>query len=232
MTISKSPLLKYQLTNSIATISLDDGKANVMSIQMLAEINRALDQAVADRAVVLLAGRPGMFSAGFDLPVLRAGGLEASLMMRAGFELALRLLAFPTPVVVACTGHAVAMGVFLLLASDYRVGVEGAFKISANEVAIGLTMPHFAIELCRQRLAPAHFNRALINAEIFTPQQAISAGFVDQVVPASDILNVAEIKATELSKLNMPAHAATKLRIREHVLPAIRSAIERDSLSH
>ena len=91
-------------------------------------------------------------------------------------------------------------------------------------------MPHFAIELCRQRLAPAHFNRALINAEIFTPQQAISAGFLDQVVPASEILSIAETKALELSKLNMPSHAATKLRIREHVLPAIRNVIERDAL--
>jgi enoyl-CoA hydratase len=222
-------LLKYQLVDSVAKINLDDGKANLMSLRMITELNEALDQAVTDKAVVLLAGRAGMFSAGFDLTLLRAGGSDAAAMIRGGFELALRLLAFPTPVVAACTGHALAMGVFLILAADYRIGADGAFKIGANEVAIGLTMPHFAIELCRQRLTPAQFNRALINAEIFTPQQAMSAGFLDQVVPASDILGFAERKALELSKLNMPAHAATKLRVREHMLPAIRNAIERDA---
>jgi enoyl-CoA hydratase len=222
-------LVNYQLANSVATIRMDDGKANVMSLRMLAELNRALDQAVADQAVVLLAGREGMFSAGFDLTILKAGGPDATAMIMSGFQLAARLLAFPTPVVIACTGHALAMGVFLVLSADYRIGADGPFKIGANEVAIGLTMPHFAIELCRQRLAPSQFNRALINAEIFAPHQAVSAGFIDQVTSAAELLSVAQGKAAELSKLNMPAHAATKLRVREPVLTAIRKAIALDA---
>ena len=123
---------------------MDDGKANVMSLQMQAEIHAALDRSAAERPVVVLTGRPGVFSGGFDLQVLRSGGTTATDMVVGGFELASRLLSFPTPVIVAATGHAVAMGIFLLLAGDYRIGAAGPFKLIANEVAIGLTMPYGA----------------------------------------------------------------------------------------
>src|SRR5579872_2344700 len=106
-------LVGYELDDGIATVTMDDGKVNAMSPRMLGDVNAALDQAEADRAVVALAGRPGVFSAGFDLSVIRAGGSRAVAMVRAGFELCERVLAFPRPVVVVCPGHAVAMGVFL-----------------------------------------------------------------------------------------------------------------------
>jgi len=143
--------------------------------------------------------------------------------------LAERLLSFPFPVVIACTGHALAMGAFLLLSGDYRIGAEGPFKIGTNEVAIGLTMPHFGIEMCRQRLAPAHFQRAVVNAEIYAPDAALAAGFLDQVVPAQDILSSAQLAAAKLSALHMPSHVATKLRTRAQSLQAIREAIEADA---
>src|ERR1700692_4863216 len=142
-----SGLVTYQLKDSIAGITMDDGKVNVLSPKMLADINAALDQAIADRAVVVLTGRQGQVSAGFDLRVLTAGGPDALAMLFGGFELAERILSFPAPVVIGCNGHAVAMGVFLLLSGDYRVGVNGPFRLVANEVAIGLTMPQTAIEI-------------------------------------------------------------------------------------
>lgn len=129
-------LVSYQLRDSIAVVTLDDGTVNVLSQQMLGDIDGALDRAAADGATVVLTGRPGVFSAGFDLRVLRAGGEEALALLRAGFELAARVLSFPEPVVIACTGHAIAMGAFLLLSGDYRVGAAGPYKITANEVAI------------------------------------------------------------------------------------------------
>jgi enoyl-CoA hydratase len=224
-------IVTYTHSGSVATIAMDDGKANAISLRMLGELNRALDQAETDKATVVLTGRPGMFSGGFDLSVLKAGGPDATNMVKGGFELAARLLAFPTPVVVACTGHAVAMGCFLVLSADYRIGVEGSFKIGANEVAIGLTMPYFAIELCRERLAPSHFNRALLTSEFFTPQDATLAGFLDNVVPAGVVQSTAHSKALELSQLNPAVYFATKLRVRERALTAIRDAIERDSKS-
>lgn len=223
-------LATYRLRESIGTIVMDDGKMNVLSPQMLSDLNGALDRAVADHAVVVLAGRAGVFSAGFDLKVLTAGGDDALGMLRAGFELAERLLSFPTPVVIACTGHALAMGVFLLLAGDYRLGADGPHKIGANEVAIGLTMPRAAVEICRQRLAPAHFHRAVISAEIYAPAEAVTAGFLDRVVPGAELSSAADDVAARLAKLNMAAHTATKLRAREPTLRALRAAIAADDL--
>jgi enoyl-CoA hydratase len=223
-----SSLVDYRLQDAVATITMDDGKVNAMSPRMLTDLNAALDRAETDRAVVVLAGRPGVFSAGFDLPVLRAGGFEAAVMVRAGFELSERVLSFPTPVVVMCTGHAVAMGVFLLLSGDYRVGAAGSYKITANEVAIGLTMPRAAVEILRQRLAPAYFNRAVTIAEPFSPDDAVGAGFLDRVVDAAALPGTARGVAMQLTGLDMVAHAASKLRARRDALAAIRAGIDAD----
>jgi len=221
-------LLNYRLEASIATIAMDDGKVNAMSPRMLAELDAAFARAESDRAIVVLTGRPGVFSAGFDLSVLRAGGPEALGMVRAGFELATRILSFPMPVVIACTGHAMAMGVFLLASGDYRVGVSGAFKLAANEVAIGLTMPHAAVEILRQRLTPSHFNRAVLLSEPFTPEGAVEAGFLDRVVEASELEATVRGIAVGMTALNMDAHAASKLRVREQALGAIRAGLALD----
>lgn len=218
----------YELEDGIATITLDDGKVNVMSLDMLTEINAALDQALADKAVVVLTGREGVFSAGFDLPVLRTGGSKAIAMVRGGFELAERVLSFPFPVVMASTGHAVAMGVFLLLSGDYRIGTPGAYKLTANEVAIGLTMPRAAVEILRQRLTPAAFNRAVTLAEPFSPDNAVESGFLDRLVDATELHDAARSTALELCKLDLDAHAASKLRGRAATLEALRAAIDSD----
>ncbi|MEX0873914.1 MAG: crotonase/enoyl-CoA hydratase family protein [Actinomycetota bacterium] len=219
-------LVGYALADGIATITLDDGKANALSPNMQAEINDALDQAMKDEAAVVLTGRDGMFSAGFDLKVLGSGGMDAIGMVKGGFLLAERLLSNPKPVVIACTGHAIAMGVFLLLCGDYRVGGTGAYRIIANEVAIGLTMPLPAIEICRQRLNPAHFSRAIINAELFSADNAVEAGFLDRVVAPEDVAGTARDKAVELLQLDQNAHTQTKLKARSEPLKALRSAIE------
>jgi enoyl-CoA hydratase/carnithine racemase len=218
----------YRLRDGIADIRMDDGKVNALSLEMFGELGSAFDRAKADRAVVLLSGRTGIFSAGFDLRVLRAGGPDATAMVRTGFELAERILAFPTPVVVACTGHAIAMGVFLVLSGDYRIGARGAYQLGANEVAIGITMPRFGVEICRQRLAPAHFSRAVALAEMYAPDDAVAAGFLDRVVPEAEVVATAQAAAARLAQLDVDVHAASKLRARAHALAAIRAAIEAD----
>src|SRR5262249_9773214 len=220
--------VSYELRESIATLTLDDGKMNALSREMLTEIVGALDRARADRAVVIITGRPGVFSAGFDLNTLRGGGAGAVEMFKMGFELSEKILSFPAPVVVACSGHALAMGAFLLLSGDYRIGAAGAYKIGANEVAIGLTMPHFGCEICHQRLSPAHYHRAVINAEIFRPEDAVAAGFLDRTVAAAELESAARGVAADLAKLDVDTHTATKLRARAPALKAIRAAIETD----
>jgi enoyl-CoA hydratase len=219
----------YRLDGSIATITMDDGKRNALSHEMFAGLNAALDRAAADGAAVILTGREGVFSAGFDLRTLMAGGADAARLVRTGFELGARLLGFARPVVVACSGHAIAMGSFLLLAGDYRLGVAGDFKVQANEVQIGITMPFFALEMCRQRLAPAHVHRAAINAEVYTPEGAVAAGFLDRLVAPADLAAAARDTAADLAgRLNADAFTATKLRAREASLRAVRAAIEAD----
>jgi enoyl-CoA hydratase len=218
----------YRLEDAFATITMDDGKANALSLSMFEELNAAFDRAAADRAAVLLAGGANVFSGGFDLKVLMAGGRDAATLVLTGFRLGERILGFPHPVVVACTGNARAMGVFLILAGDYRVGAEADYTLQANEVAIGITMPHFAIEICRQRLTPASFNRAIIHSEKFTPAEAAAAGFLDRVVPQPDLLETAQAKAKELAGLPRDAYANTKHRARSQALQLVHTAIEND----
>ena len=224
-----STLVTYQLKDGIATITMDDGKANVFSPALQAGLNAALDQALADNAIVVLAGRKGTFCAGFELQTLMAGGLPALDMLNGGFALAEKILKFPKPVIVACTGHALAMGVFIVLSADYAVGSEGTFKIGANEVAIGIAVPQTAIEICRARLAPAHFNRAMMTSEIYKPADAVAAGFLDKIVPESDVLAEAQAIAARYVKLNMTAYKATKALVREPLFKAMRETLEADN---
>jgi enoyl-CoA hydratase len=221
-------LVSYDLSGRVATIAMDDGRANALSLQMLAAVNEALDQAAADDAVILLTGRDGIFSGGFDLNILGAGGPDAALLLEQGFLLALRLLEHPTPVVIACNGHAVAMGSFLLLSGDYRIGSDGPFRLVANEVAIGLTMPRAAIEICRQRLPPAHFIRVVTLAEVYRPTDGVAAGFLDRVVGPADLLETAAEVAAGFAGLDRVAHAATKSLARSAAVAAIQEGLEAD----
>ena len=224
-------LLNYERSGAVATITMDDGKVNCLSPAMLRDLGRAFDRASSDDVIVVLTGRPGQFSAGFDLGVLRPDGEASHSMVRAGFELAVRLLSHPRPVVVACSGHAIGMGAFLLLSADIRLGADGPFKISAPEVAIGLTMPLAAIVLCRDRLTPPAFNRAMVVAEVHSPASAAAAGFLDQVVPGPDLLSTAHAVADGLGRLDLAAHAATKARVRREMLAALRAGIEADHVA-
>ncbi len=219
----------YQLSDSTATIRLDDGKRNALSLETFAELGAAFDRAAADGAAVVLTGREGAFSAGFDLRALGAGGPDAARLVLSGFQLAARVFAFPAPVVVACTGHAVAMGLFLALTGDYRVGAAGPYKLGANEVAIGLVVPSFAMELCRHRLAATHFHRAVTLSEMFTPESAVTAGILDRVLAPEELAGAAHTLAKQAGALNRSVFAATKLRARAPAIEALRVALETDA---
>jgi len=223
-------LTTYELDGRIATITLDDGKVNALSIPMLRAVHAELDQAERDNAVTVITGREGFLSAGFDLKVFAAGGEPVREMLVLGATLFERMLGFKTPVVVASPGHAMAAGAFLPLAADARVAAEGEFSICLNEVRIGLTMPWFAIELARQRLTRRDFDRAIVSAKMFTPAEAVTAGFFDRTVAPQDLRAAALEAAAELAELNAEAHAATKLRVRKGALAAMRLAIETELL--
>jgi enoyl-CoA hydratase len=219
----------YSRSGAISTIVMDDGKANVMSLEMLNALHAAFDQAERDKTVAILKARGKHFSGGFDLNVFTKGSAQDQyLMVKAGAELALRMLSFPTPVVAACQGNAFPMGAFLIMSADHRIAAEGDYRIGMNEVAIGLTVPRFAIEIARQRLTPAYFSRVVMTSEMFAPAEAVTAGFFDRVVPAGELERSAEQAALALSTLNMAAHAATKARARGAVVRMIRGMIDED----
>lgn len=222
--------LSFDVEDGVAWIGMDDGKVNALSADLIGEIDAALDRAEAAAAVTVLSGRPGIFSAGFDLHTFDRG-LEASLaMVRAGAEIIQRLLSFPFPVIAVCTGHAYPMGAFLMLSADVRFGVSGPWRIGMNEVAIGMTVPKFAVELARHRLTPPGFAR-VATASMFDPEEALRAGYLDYVVDASEIVPAAKRTAMELVELDMKSYAATKARINEKALAAIRAAVEAESRS-
>ncbi|BAQ73544.1 crotonase/enoyl-CoA hydratase family protein [Pseudomonas sp. TKO26] len=220
-----SELISYHLEDGIATLTLSNGKVNAISPDVIAAFNAALDQATADRAVVIITGQPGILSGGYDLKVMTAGPKEAVALVTQGSTLARRLLSHPFPVIVACPGHAVAKGAFLLLSADYRIGVDGPFSIGLNEVQIGMTMHHAGIELARDRLRRSAFHRSVINGEMFDPQGAVDAGFLDKVVSAEELQGTALAAARQLKKINMLAHKNTKLKVRKALLDTLDNAI-------
>jgi enoyl-CoA hydratase len=226
-TMSESPV-RYQLEGELATITMDDGKRNALSPKMLAALNDAIDQAERDGAMILLTGRPETFSAGFDLKVMGAGGTAAVGMLKSGFAMTERLLSFPRPVIAASTGHTMAMGLFLLLSSDYRLGTSGAYKYVANEVAIGMAMPRVAAEVLRLRLTPAQFQRAATLAAMYTPEEALAAEMLDELVSHDKLIEQAHAAAAQFAQLDKRAHHITKLRLREKSLSAIRRGLPLD----
>ncbi|MDD9935499.1 MAG: crotonase/enoyl-CoA hydratase family protein, partial [Myxococcales bacterium] len=185
--MTNDALVSYALEGGIARIRMDDGKANVMSAAMLGQLNEALDRAQEAQAVVVLEGRERMFSAGYDMAMFQRPADEIVATIRAGGELVTRMLDFPRPVVAACTGHAIAQGAFTLLAADVRIGVAGSFKLGLNEVAIGLTIPHYGVELARHRLAAPFFDHATMTGMLYPPERAREAGFRDEVGEAAEL---------------------------------------------
>ncbi len=226
-----SELVIYSLNSGVATLTLCNGKVNAVSPQLIADFNQALDQAEQAAAVVIVTGQPGILSGGYDLKVMMSGPQAAIDLVAAGSTLARRMLAHPQPIIIACPGHAVAKGAFMLLSADYRIGVEGPFNIGLNEVKIGMTMHQVGIALARDRLTPAVFQRAVINAEMFTPKAAVDAGFLDLVVPAEQLMHTALEVAHRLKELNPAAHKKTKLKARKTLLEALDAAIEIDRVT-
>ena len=226
-----SDLVSYQCDDGVALLTLCNGKANAISPDVIAAFNSALDRAQQDGAIVILTGQPGILSGGYDLKVMMSSPENALSLVAQGSALARRMLSHPYPIIVACSGHAVAKGAFLLLSADYRIGVEGSFTIGLNEVKIGMTMHHVGITLARDRLRKSAFQRSVINAEMFNPQTAKDAGFLDEVVAPDELMNAAQRMAQQLKTLNLKAHAKTKLKVRKALLDTLDQAIEQDKLS-
>ena len=215
----------FTVDDQVATITMDDGKVNALSPDMQLEINEALDHAELEGVgAVVIGGNNRVFSGGFDLKVLKGGGEQAIEMLAGGFELAARILAYPKPVVMACTGHSIAMGSFLMLSGDHLIGAP-SHRIQANEVSIGLTMPGPALAILRHRLTPAAFQRAVGLSAEFKGESAVAAGYLDELVEADLVRARAHEVAKGFTSLDARAHKESKLRARAKVLDEICTTI-------
>ena len=217
--------------DAVLIVHLDDGKANALSMAMIDAINAALDAAEADPEIgaVVLHGREGKFCAGFDLGVMRSGDLAAlSALVCAGGDLVHRIYGEGVPVVAASTGHALAAGALLLLGCDVRIGADVDCKIGLNEVAIGMVLPDWAMSIAVERLSRRHLQRAVANARITGAQEAVQAGFLDQVVAADAVLDTAVEAAAELAALHRRAYAGTVRKLRGDLLDSIATQIATD----
>lgn len=223
-----SKKVTYSIEDGVATITMNDGKLNIMSTDMLNEISDAFDRADTDEAIVILRSSvDNTFSAGFDLKIFAANDVKRSLdMVKTGAELALRILGRPHPTIGVMEGHAFPMGTFLLLACDVRVATEGSHLMGLNEVAIGIAPPSFAIELARSRMHPAWLSRTVTTGELFLPNDAVQAGLLDAVVPAAALDDTLQNVLAGVSAAHRPSHGLAKRRLREPVMAAMRSAIE------
>jgi len=224
--------VRYELEDALAFVQIDDGKANVFTHGVLESLEAALARAEREAAALLLAGRPGRFSGGFDLGVMRSGPDAARALVARGAELMLRVFEFPKPVVVACTGHAIAMGALLVMSGDLRLGARGDFRIGLNEVQIGMALPGFVVEMARYRIGRRHYDRAVSQAELYAPDAAVEAGYLDRAVEPAELLDQARSEAARLAKLPAPAFTATKRRSHAAAASVIRATLSELRSNH
>ncbi len=217
--------ITLDIQNDIAHIAMDDGKANAMSFSFLEEFTSQLNKAEKDAKAIVLSGRPGRFCAGFDLSIMRESPDRAGELVNAGGHLMLRLFTSPVPVVIACTGHALAGGGLLLLCADTRIGTQGDFKIGLNETAIGMVLPTIGIELAMARLRPDHFTSAIIQATPYDPDGAVEAGYLDMAVAPDALMETSFAAAGALSQLPQHSYHGNKLLVRKQPIAAIKASL-------
>jgi enoyl-CoA hydratase len=215
-------LVTSTVEDGVAVVRFDDGKANVLSARAVEALDRALDHAQADADAVCLVGRDGKLCAGFDLAVMTAGPEAARGLVAAGGEFLMRLYLHPQPVVVAVTGHALAAGALLVLSCDVRIGADVPAKIGLNETAIGMPLPLFALALAEDRLDRKIVSRATLGAEIFDPNGAVTAGYLDRVVPAADVVTESVAEARRLGAYSSRAYGQTKEVMRGPLVARVR----------
>ena len=220
-------LATLESNGDVSIITLDDGKVNVFSPDMIEQLNIILDKVPEDKGSILIQGKEGRFSAGFDLKVMQGGDTEAmSKMAAGGFKLLARVYSFPRPVVVACSGHAIALGAFLLCCADYRVGAKGEYIVQANEVRNNMSIPTPILEISKSRISKAHWYRAILNAESYNIEDSIEAGYLDEVVEATNLSNRAMEVANDLATLDHPHYKMTKELDQKATLDKILSSIQ------
>jgi len=212
---------------NVSIITLDDGKANVFSPEMSQQIDECLDQVATEEGCLVITGKEGMFSGGLDLKIIQSGDIERIQEMSSkAFKLLARIFSFPRPVIAACSGHAVALGTFLLCCCDYRIGVKGEFMLGANEMRTNMVIPTPILELIKFRVSNTHKYRAVLGAEMYKLEDSISAGLIDEVVDQDLLMTTVTEKAKDLATMGHPSYSMTKELFIAEPMSKINAAME------
>ena len=220
------PIATLTTEGDVSIITLNDGKANVFSPEMSSTVSNLLDQVPGNKGSLVITGRSGIFSAGFDLKIISSGDADAvAAMVKAGFTLLARIYNFPRPVIAACSGHGVALGAFLLCCADYRLGAKGQFIVQANETRNNMSIPTPILEISKSRISKTHWYRAILNAEAYPVEKAIEPGYLDEVTEPDNLMIRAMEVANDLATLGHPHYKLTKDLDQKETLKRIHDAI-------
>ena len=214
--------------NDISIIKLDDGKANAFSYDMLCQVNDLLKKVPRDSGALVITGREGLFSGGFDLKTLATGDMEKiTKMVQLGYRLLLELFSFDRPIVAAVSGHSIALGLFVTCSADYRIAIDGKYVCQANEVRNNMDIPTQFMEIIRARVNKKYFYSAVYHSDAYSVQDSIEVGYIDEVVSEDQFMKRVMEKAKELATLPHPFYANTKKTAQDDVRQKIADAIDK-----
>ncbi|QQD19934.1 crotonase/enoyl-CoA hydratase family protein [Spongiibacter nanhainus] len=217
--------MTYQLNNKVAIAAFDDGKVNAVNEAFIDQLNQYLDDAERDAGALIITGRPGMFSAGFDLKALQGDEQAAARLVQRGMAMLVRLYEYPLPLIAACSGHAIGLGAFILLASDNRIGSAGSYQITLPETALSMPFTPVLLTLINDRVSSSHQTRTALQSSPLSPESAVTAGFLDLVAAPDELLTTAQTMAEKLAELPQAAYAANKRDLRAQSLAAMRTSL-------
>jgi enoyl-CoA hydratase len=209
-----SDFATLSIEDGIGIITLNDGKANAFSFDMMAALQACLDKAEAEADVIVLTAEGRAMCAGFDLKVMKEQPERVAQMVGNGGTFLHRLFSSPKPTIIAAPGHGIAAGGLLMLSADYRIASDGDARFGLNESAIGMVLPPYGLDLAVFRIDNKYLDASFVGAELFDVATAIKAGFLDEVVPADRLMQRAMEKAKAMQALHPKAYAGNKRLIR------------------
>ena len=209
-------MLEVERRDAVDVLWLDRPPVNAADLDSLTDLADTVDRLVeeSDRPLVL-SGRGPVFSAGADLyRVVDGDGEYAAAFVAALVRAFTTLFTFPRPLVGAVNGHAIAGGAILSCCCDHSVCAGGRLKIGVTELAVGVPYPLAALEIVRHAVAPERFEEVVFGAGLYSPEEALTIGFVDEVVPADDVLGRAVDVAGGLGGIPPATYALIKAAVR------------------
>jgi enoyl-CoA hydratase len=221
-------VIRVESQAGIALLRFARPPANAIELESATALEETLGRLEADPAVraVVLTGDGAFFSAGLDLKVVPAyAAAEQRAMVMAINRLLARLYGLGLPTVAAVNGHALAGGLVIVLATDYRIGSHGSYRLGLTETRVAVPYPVAAMTVVEAELMPAVARRLVLLARHHTPEEAIADRVLDELAPSESLVTRALAMAGELAALPREAYARIKRHLRRAALERIEHVV-------